>query len=73
MIKIFLSSHTYYISKRLRKVPRYTYIAIPLKNIWNRRLMREVKIAIKHRVLSYSGSIIIRFFVLLQHQAVAAG
>lgn len=59
-------------SEKLR-VSEYTYIAVPLKNIWNRRLVRKVKIAIKHRVLSHPGSKINRFFILIQHQAVAAG
>lgn len=55
------------------RVPDYTYVAVPLKNVWNRRLVWEVKIAIKHRVLSHTGSKISRFFILLQQQAVAAG
>jgi len=28
------------------RVPDYTYVAVPLKNVWNRRFVWEVKIAI---------------------------
>lgn len=61
-----------FMNEKLR-IPDHTYVAIPLKNIRNRRLVWKVKIAIKHRVLSHPGSKIIRFLILIQRQVAAAG
>lgn len=43
----------------------YTYVAMPLKNVRNRRFVRKIEIAIEHRVLSDLGRKVIRFLVLL--------